>query len=64
MGFPPVRRPSGLGSPRWQVARETPNDVRQEKKSAQACDELIDKGAIIHRRIVGLYAPELVEFIQ
>jgi hypothetical protein len=29
-----------------------------------ACDELIDKGAIHHRRIVGCMRPELGEFIQ
>jgi hypothetical protein len=41
---------------------------RAEKKERSglqsACDELIDKGAIITGRIVGCMRPELGEFIQ
>jgi hypothetical protein len=38
---------------------------KKERSGLQsACDELIDKGAIHHRRIVGYMPPELGEFIQ
>jgi hypothetical protein len=57
---------SDLLSARFHDSAHKPPRLMSDKKkrAAQACDELIDKGAIIHRRIVGLYAPELVEFIQ
>jgi hypothetical protein len=38
---------------------------KKERSGLQsACDELIDKGAIHHRQIVGCMRPELGEFIQ
>src|SRR5258706_15476709 len=39
--------------------------TKKERSGLQsACDELIDKAAIYHRRIVGCMRPELGEFIQ
>src|SRR6476661_4850259 len=39
--------------------------TKKERSGLQsACDELIDKAAIHHRRIVGCMRPELGEFIQ
>jgi hypothetical protein len=41
-----------------------PRDFAGRSGLQPACDELIDKGAIHHRRIVGCMRPELGEFIR
>jgi integrase len=49
------------------IRAEPPSPPRQKKERSglqSACDELIDKGAIHHRRIVSCIRPELGEFIQ
>ena len=48
----------------WGDVRSISGLQKKERSGLQsACDELIDKGAIITGRIVGYMRPELGEFI-
>jgi hypothetical protein len=56
--------PASVASPNFCQIRCACDKKRGRSGLQSACDELIDKAAIHHRRIVGCLRPELGEFIQ